>query len=95
MPTNNPRISFALSTELLKEIDEYRYSHRIKNQTQAIIQLINRGFEAIAGTYEEPPKLTNDEELLISEYRAAPQPIKQAAHNILWPYLEQEEKSRA
>ena len=95
MPTENPRISFALSTDLLKEIDEYRYTHRIKNQTQAIIALINKGFEALAGNYYEPPTLTADEEQLLAEYRAAPQPIKQAAHNILWPYLEQKEKSRA
>ena len=89
MPTNNPRITFTISDELLEQVDEFRYSNRIKNQTQALIALINRGFEALAGTSEEPPKLTEDELLLIQEYRVAPEPIKQAAHNILWPYLEQ------
>lgn len=95
MPTDKPRISFALTDELLREIDEFRYENRIKNQTQAIIALINRGFEAMAGTYTEPPKLTADEEQLIAEYRAAPKEIQNAAHNILWPYLERPEKSRA
>lgn len=95
MPTSNPRITFTLSDELLKMVDDYRYTNRIKNQTQAIIALINKGFEALAGNYYEPPTLTADEEQLLAEYRAAPQPIKDAAHNILWPYLEQEEKSRA
>jgi len=95
MPTTNPRITFTISDSLMEEIDEFRYSHRIKNQTQAIIALINRGFEAMAGTYTEPPKLTADEEQLITEYRAAPKEIQNAAHNILWPYLERPEKSRA
>lgn len=95
MPTSNPRITFTLSDELLKMVDDYRYTNRIKNQTQAIIALINKGFEALAGNYYEPPTLTADEEQLLAGYRAAPEPIKQAAHNILWPYLEQEEKSRA
>lgn len=95
MPTKNPRVSFALTDELLREIDEYRYTNRIKNQTQAIISLINRGLEVLAGTYTEPQKLSLDEEQLIAEYRAAPQEIKAAAHNILFPYLERPEKSRA
>ena len=95
MPTKNPRVSFALSEELLREIDEFRYKNRIKNQTQAFIALINRGFEAMAGSSIEPPKLNTDEEQLIAEYRAAPKAIKEAAHNILWPYLENQGKSRA
>lgn len=55
MPTNNPRVSFALSVDLLKQIDEFRYSNRIKNQTQAIITLINRGLESLNGAQGLPP----------------------------------------
>lgn len=88
MPTKNPRISFALSDDLLREIDEFRYQNRIKNQTQAILTLINRGFEAIAGSYTEPQKLNSDELELITEYRSAPNEIKQAVHTILLPYTE-------
>lgn len=55
MPTNNPRVSFALSVDLLKQIDEFRYSNRIKNQTQAIITLINLGLESLNAAPGLPP----------------------------------------
>lgn len=95
MPTDKPRISIVVTEELLREIDEFRYANRIKNQTQTIVTLINRGFEAISGKFEEPPKFSNDELQLIDEYRAAPKNIQEAAHNILSPYLERIEKNRA
>lgn len=95
MPTNNPRITFTVSDDLLREIEDFRFDKRIKNQTQAIITLINMGFETLGDKEEEPPLYTEDELLLIAEYRAAPQGIKEAAHNILFPYLERPEKSRA
>lgn len=96
MPTSKPRMMITFNDEELKEqVETFRFDNRYKSQNEALIALINRGFEALAGTYEEPPTLTEDELLLIQEYRVAPEPIKQAAHNILWPYLEQEEKSRA
>lgn len=45
MPTDKPRITFALDEDMLVAIDNYRYKHRIKNQSQAIIALIERGFD--------------------------------------------------
>lgn len=47
MPTEKPRISFALSDELLSRVDEYRFDNRIKNRTQAVIQLMNKGLEVL------------------------------------------------
>lgn len=88
MPTNKPRVSLALPEDLLKQIDEFRYSNRIKNQTQAIITLLNRGFDAMAENETGEKRFTMDELQLVEEYRAAPKEIKQATHNILWPYIE-------
>ena len=45
MPTLNPRITFTVDEETMKAIDEYRFSHRMKNQTQAILSLIDLGFK--------------------------------------------------
>ena len=45
MPTLNPRITFTVSNETMKAIDEYRFSHRMRNQTQAILSLIDLGFK--------------------------------------------------
>ena len=45
MPTDKPRITFALDEGMLKSIDNYKYKHRIKNQSQAIIALIEKGLD--------------------------------------------------
>lgn len=56
MPTSNPRITFTVSEDLMKQIDEYRFEHRLRNQTQAIVSLLNLGLEHMTGK-----KLTSDE----------------------------------
>lgn len=47
MPTEKPRLTFALSEELREQINEYQFTHRVKNQSQAIISLLNMGIDAI------------------------------------------------
>lgn len=47
MPTEKPRITITMSTEQLERIDEYRYQGRMKNQTQAILSLIEKGYDAL------------------------------------------------
>ena len=47
MPTTNPRITFTVSDETMRQIDEYRFEHRMRNQTQAILSLIDLGFQAL------------------------------------------------
>ena len=48
MPTDNPRITFTLSEDMRERIDEYRFSNRIKNQTKAIVDLINTGLQVVS-----------------------------------------------
>lgn len=45
MPTDKPRVTFALDQDMLDAIDDYKFKNRIKNQSQAIISLIEKGFE--------------------------------------------------
>jgi hypothetical protein len=52
MPTLNPRITFTVSEETMQRIDEYRFSHRMRNQTQAILSLIDIGFNVLNGVQE-------------------------------------------
>lgn len=47
MPTEKPRITITMSNDQLKRIEEYRYSGRLKNQTQAILSLIEKGYDAL------------------------------------------------
>lgn len=47
MPTDKPRVTFTISEDKLAELEEYRYSNKIKNQTQAILSLIDKGLSAL------------------------------------------------
>lgn len=69
MPTTNPRITFTVSDETMKQIDEYRFNHRMRNQTQAILSLIDLGFQALLGEpLKKEPQFTEDELRIIRLY---------------------------
>lgn len=48
MPTKKPRITITMNEEQLKNIEDYQYKNKIKNQTQAILSLINAGFKELS-----------------------------------------------
>lgn len=60
MPTENPRVTFAITPDLLAEINAYRYDHRIRNQSQAVLQLIRIGLSAEEGASRELPEQMKD-----------------------------------
>ena len=70
MPTLNPRITFTLSEEMMDKIDEFRFDNRIKNQTQAIVALLNIGLKSLSDE-PQPPEFTPDEVHLVESYRGA------------------------
>jgi len=43
MPTEKPRVTFTISQEKLDLVDTYRFDNKFKNQTQAILSLIEKG----------------------------------------------------
>ena len=43
MPTDKPRVTFTVSQDTLQKIDEFRFTTKAKNQTQAILALIEKG----------------------------------------------------
>lgn len=45
MPTQKPRVTFTISEEELARVEDFRFSNKIKNQTQAILRLIELGLE--------------------------------------------------
>ncbi len=78
MPTDKPRITITMSQEELKKINDYRYNHRLKNQTQAILSLVSIGLEEIAKKYPNsrsstPETYSKEEKELIESYRALSQ----------------------
>ena len=44
MPTKMPRVTFAISQEELDRVEMFQKANNIKNQSQAVIQLIRMGF---------------------------------------------------
>ena len=47
MPTNNPRFCITVSEEMLAEIDNYRFDNRFSSRSQATVELIRIGIEAL------------------------------------------------
>lgn len=45
MPTEKPRVTFTIKQETLDKVDEFRYATKAKNQSQAILSLIEKGLE--------------------------------------------------
>lgn len=47
MPTEKPRYTITLNEEMLEKIDDFRFENRFANRTQATLELIRIGLEAI------------------------------------------------
>lgn len=47
MPTEKPRFTITLDKELLKAIEDFRFERRYPNRTQATLELIRLGIEAL------------------------------------------------
>lgn len=98
MPTLNPRITFTVSDETMKAIDEYRFSHRMRNQTQAILSLIDLGFKALNGdepVVEPDEQLSDEDRRVLNAYHAADDNARFFALQLLESNPVKVEKSRA
>lgn len=69
MPTKKPRVTFTLDEKQLNRIDKYRYNYKLKNQTQAILSLIENGLDALSDNSYEP-EFQKSEIEYIKKYRA-------------------------
>lgn len=47
MATEKPRYTITIDEELLKKIDDFRFENRFPNRTQATLELIRLGMEAL------------------------------------------------
>lgn len=71
MPTAKPRVTITMDSEQLNKIEEYRFKHRCKNQTQAILSLIETGFSALKANGENSSSenlLTEDDIQVAKKY---------------------------
>jgi hypothetical protein len=97
MPTEKPRVTITMTEEALNRINEFRFKFKYKNQTQAILSLIEKGFEAYQdfhGHQTPTPKSSNrsknrncdlsDEEIRVGRaFSKAPDKIKKGIRNLL------------
>lgn len=48
MPTDKPRVTITMTEDQFRQVEEYRFGSKMKNQTQAILSLITMGFDELA-----------------------------------------------
>ena len=56
MPTEKPRYTITLDEDMLKKIDDFRFENRFPNRTQATLELIRIGMEALEKQQEAQKK---------------------------------------
>ncbi|MBR3794865.1 MAG: hypothetical protein IKK34_02385 [Clostridia bacterium] len=70
MPTENPRITITVSPEIRDQLHEYQHVYRMKNLTQTIVSLIEKGLGRTEDQEnQKSPALTGAENLFIQKYR--------------------------
>lgn len=60
MPTQKPRVTITIDEDQLNEIEDYRFKNRMKNQTQAIISLIEKGLDELSRSNTNKEKKSYD-----------------------------------
>ena len=97
MPTKNPRITFMVSDEMMKQINDYKFEHRMKNQTQAILSLINIGIMELAGEElkEQSTELSPDDDRLLALYHSADPIYQSIVLELLENHPATQQKNRA
>ena len=71
MPTEKPRVTITMSKDQLDRIDDYRFEGKMKNQTQAILSLIELGFAELSSAnavYEKAPSLSDEAMQIAKDY---------------------------
>lgn len=60
MPTEKPRVTFTIKQEILDKVDEFRYATKAKNQSQAILSLLEKGLEEAEQKAKKAPLYSSE-----------------------------------
>lgn len=60
MPTKNPRFTITMDQDLYDQIEDYRYSKRLKSQTQAVVSLLEAGIESLMEDMKKAPSVSDE-----------------------------------
>lgn len=69
MPTEKPRVTFTVNQETLSKIDSYRFSSKAKNQSQAIISLLEKALNDFSPEDENAPPKKDEADEIADVYR--------------------------
>lgn len=70
MPTKKPRVTFAISEEQLATVEAYQRENKLKNQSRAILDLIEKGLsDFLPQDKEESPPHDEGEDMILNLYR--------------------------
>lgn len=83
MPTNKPRVTFTIDETQLNKIDKYRFEYKFKNQTQAILSLIESGLDVIQKQHRPSQEFSKEEMEQFKKYRALDKHGKETVDFIL------------
>ena len=56
MPTEKPQFSIVMDKDTLEKVEDFRFSERFPNRSQAINYLVKKGMEAIKSEKEKEKK---------------------------------------
>lgn len=59
MATDRPRYSVSVDKELFQRIEDFRFSNRYNTRSEATVELIRRGLDAIDEDKQKSKKLRN------------------------------------
>lgn len=68
MPTDKPRVTFTVNKDTLDKIDEFRFSNKSKNQTQAILSLIEKGLSDLEPERKKAPSISDEARKAAKDY---------------------------
>ncbi len=60
MATNRPRYTVSVDDELFQRIEDFRYEHRYQTRSQATVELIRLGLEALKKGQTEKNNASSD-----------------------------------
>lgn len=60
MATNRPRYTVSVDDELFQRIEDFRYEHRYQTRSQATVELIRLGLEALKKEQTEKNNASSD-----------------------------------
>ena len=84
MPTEKPRVTFTLDKETLEKIDEFRFSSKSKNQSQAILSLIEKGLSKTEFEIKKSPsELSEEARKVAKDYDGLDQPGKHTVRVVI------------